>query len=134
MSETQAPPTPPAETTPAAAPAPAKKYLLDNPVLRAIFDIAAFVSPVPLLLVLINFWLSCLAPVGFDKQDANTVFRQIFEGSGQPPMWALPLAFIPGVLILILLHRKSSPKLLAALLCLLAAGSAEIFYFMQIAN
>lgn len=126
MSETQAPPPPAAE--------PQKKYLLDNPVLRALLDVAALASPAPLLLVLINFWLEAMAPAALKTQDASAVFRQIFTGSGDPPMWTLPLAFVPGAALLILIHRKSGPKMLLALIALLAVASAEIFYFMQLAN
>lgn len=127
MSETEtqtAQPTPPPSPT-------EKKYLLDNPLLRGLLDLVALASPAPVLLVLVSFWLSCLAPEALKSQNATTVFRQIFEGSGDPPMWTLPLAFAPGVLLLIILHRKSSPKILGALVALIAAGAAEIFYVMQ---
>ena len=123
MSETQTPP----DATPETPAPPAQKYLLDNPVLRGVLDLVALASPAPVLLVLVNFWLTCLASDALKTQDANTVFRQIFEGSGQPPMWALPLAFVPGVLLLIVLHRKSGPKMLGALVALVAAGAARNF-------
>ena len=106
-----------------------KKHFIDKPLVKFALTLSALASPVPLLLVVINCWL--LSQEAQKGVDPFSVFRRIVEGGGAPPLWLIPVAFILPTVLLTVLFRKSSAKLLCVLLALVAAAAAETVLFLQ---
>lgn len=121
MSDISMPPEPPQ---------PPKKHFLDNAAVKTLFTLMALIAPVPVLLALVNLWISCLAPETMKGADAFTVFRQIMQGGGAAPVWLAPLALVPSLVLLMIMYRSGAGRIAAAA-ALVTCAAAGVFSFMQ---
>jgi hypothetical protein len=113
MSDISMPPSPPP---------PPKKELLANGVVKFILALLGVLAPVPVLIVLIHFWLRIAPP----EQTGGVfdIFREMIEGYGNPPFWLLPLAFMPSLLMLTVLFQTRMSRIIAVVVLFLAAFAA----------
>ncbi len=104
------------------------KHFIDKLPVKALLTLSAFAAPVPVLLVTINLWLA--SQPDQKSVDPFSVFKRIIEGGGDPPLWLVPVAFIPSVTLLAVLFRKSSAKTFFVMLGLIVAAGAETILFL----
>lgn len=121
MSDISMPPEPPKQV---------KKHLLDRTAVKSLLALLGLAAPLPVLLVLINLWLTFLAPPELKTSDPFTIFKQIFSQVGYAPVWLAPLCIAPSLALLLVLFR-SAPARFAAVIGLVLSAAVEIFVFLQ---
>lgn len=116
------------ETPATPAPEKTKKHFFDTLPVRFVFTVAALAAPLPLLTALTSLWQMTLAPKEKAAMDTLDVVRQIIDGSGDPPVWLLTVAFFVPLLLLATLYRRNGPLMLAMALLMVAAMAGALFY------
>jgi hypothetical protein len=111
MSETQTPP-----------PTPRREgQAIDTLGTKVFFSLMCFLSPVPVAIVIVDFWLryqgqtpeNAINPVYFIKQGmTNLQFAHL---------WPLLLAMLPSVLVLLLVFRDAKSRVIMLTLLMVAA-------------
>jgi hypothetical protein len=107
-----APPTPP----------PASKvHMLDKPGSKIFFSFISFIAPVPLAIVITDFWLRFQGEIPENAINPMYFIKQAISGGGFGSIWPLLLALVPPVLILLILFRDVKSRLIMLALLMVAA-------------
>lgn len=111
MSDPQTPPPPP----------PAKTHLLDRPGSKILFSLFAFLAPVPLAIVIVDFWLRSKGGVAANEINPMYFIKQAMAAAEFGTAWPLLLALAPSALMLLILFRGAKARLIMLALLLTAA-------------
>lgn len=90
--------------------------------IRSLLMLVALVAPLPLLVSGADLWLSHTAEGQAMKETPFELIRQILNGSGDPPIWLLPLSLLPSFIVLMILGRNTAGRVIAAFILLLFAA------------
>jgi hypothetical protein len=126
MSDISTPAPEPAPTAAAPELAKPKKQLLDNLVVKCLLTLVAWLAPLPVAAVLLNFWFSNYAPEDQRGADPFQAIRHsVVSMSGSTEDMILILSLVPSALLLLILHRSAAKRIFTiAALIMIAVGEA----------
>lgn len=100
---------------------PAETQLLENRFSKLFFSFMAFVAPVPMAIVITDFWLRFQGEVPANQINALYFIKQGMSGGGFGTVWPLLLAVVPSALILAIMFRDVKARVIMSALLLTAA-------------
>lgn len=101
-----------------------KKKLLDNSFIRCLLLLPVLFAPLPMLVALID-WTQ-------ESQESPFItIKELVDGSGAPPVWLVPAAFLPSLVALMIIGRSAGQRL-GAFIALLVVTACEVALFMQL--
>lgn len=102
-----------------------KKEILDNPALKFILSLLAWLAPVPVSIVSLQLWFNELAPKELRGSDPFQSMRHsMLAFNGSVADWILPLSVLPSAILLFILYRKPTTKIAVVAVLLVASLGA----------
>ena len=104
-----------------------KKKALENKGLRSMLLFVALLAPLPLMISASDLWLSHTPEGQAMGQTPFGLIRQIVNGSGDPPLWLLPLCVLPSFIMLMILGRSAASRVITCIILLFFAAGELLF-------
>lgn len=103
----------------------------DNLLVKCLLTLVAWLGPLPLAVVLLNFWFTHGAPPDQAGADPFQAIRRVVTSpAGSTVEGIMLLSLAPSVAMLMILHR-SLPKRIFAVAGLLVIATGELLYLLE---